>query len=175
MKKFFALALALALTLALSVTCFAETVKLDALGEKATQDVNVTYQAGGTSATVYGVDVVFDDMTFNYTAASQGTWDPATHDYVDIAEAKWDKTSAKVTVTNHSNAAIVATVAYAAGEYDGGVVVAVENGTLNLASAVDTAYAAAPSAFATVKVSGHAAKDDTVVGTITVTIAAPQA
>ena len=170
MKKFFALALALVLTFALAVTCFAAIAK-DGSGSEST-NVKVSYTAGGSSATVYGVDVVFEDMTFNYTAASQGTWDPDSHTYVDIAEAKWDKTSANVTVTNHSNAAIVATVAYAKGEYQGGVVVAVENATLNLDSAVDTLYAAAPSAAATVKVSGHAAQGETVIGSITVTIAA---
>ena len=177
MKKFFALALALVLTMALAVTCFAADAEGLKVGEKATQDVNVTYQAGGTSATVYGVDVVFEDMSFTYTAASQGTWDPDSHTYKNIADPTWSKSSANVTVTNHSNAAIVATVAYDAGEYEGDVVVTVENGTLNLGSAVDTDYDAAPNGVATVKVSGDAAKGDNakVVGTITVTIAAPQA
>ena len=175
MKKFFALALALVLTCALAVTCFADSIT--AIDGTATKNVNVTYQAGGISATVYGVDVVFEDMSFTYTAQSQGTWDPDSHTYVDIDEATWNKTSANVTVTNHSNAAIVATVSYDAGTYEGDVVVTVENGTLNLGSAVDTAYAAAPNGVATVKVSGDAAKGDNakVVGAITVTIAAPQA
>ena len=173
MKKFFALALALVLTFALAVTCFAAK-DITAVGGSKSETVKVAYNPGGTSATVYGVDVVFEDMTFNYTAASQGTWDPDTHTYKDIAAAEWDKTSATVTVTNHSNAAIVATVAYDAGEYEGAVVVTVSNPTLNLESAVETAVGAAPTGVATVNVAGDAAQGESVVGTVTVTIAAAQ-
>lgn len=175
MKKFFALALALALTMALAVTCFAAK-DITAVGGSKSETVKVNYNEGGKSDTIYGVDVVFEDMTFTYTAASQGTWDPDTHTYKDIDAATWSKSSANVTVTNHSNAAIVATVAYDGGEYDGDVVVDVVNGTLNLGSAVDTATNAAPKGVATVKVSGDAAKGDSnkVVGKVTVTIAAAQ-
>ena len=171
MKKILCIALVLVMTFALSVTCFAAK-DITAVDGFKSETVKVGYNEGDKSATVYGVDVVFEAMTFNYTAASQGTWDPDTHTYKDIAAAKWDKTEAKVTVTNHSNAAIVATVAYAKGDYNGAVKVEVENATLNLASAVDTTVNAAPSAFATVKVSGDAAKGESVVGTVTVTIAA---
>ena len=172
MKKFFALALALVLTAAMAVTCFAATYTIKEIGGTATENVKVVYNEGGKSAPVYGVDVVFEDMTFKYTAASQGTWDPDSHTYVDIAQATWDKTSANVTVTNHSNAPIAASVVYAAGTYEGGVVVNVENGEFTLDSATGTAYEAAPNKTAIVKVSGDAAKGESVVGTITVTIAA---
>ena len=177
MKKFFALALALVLTCTLAVTCFAADAKLDALGETATNDVNVTYQAGGTSATVYGVDVVFDDMTFTYTAASQGTWDPDSHTYKDIDAATWSKTSANVTVTNHSNAAVAVAVTYAnVQDYEGEVEIAVTNGSFTLESAVGTALNAAPTNTAVVNISGDAASTDnnTKIGTVTVTISAPQ-
>ena len=172
MKKFFALALALVLTAAMAVTCFAADIT--ALGGTKTETVKVQYNEGGTSAIVYGVDVVFDEMTFTYTAASQGTWNPDTHSYEDVAQATWNKTSANVKVTNHSNAPIAASVVYDAGTYEGGVVVAVENGSFTLDSATGTAYAAAPNKTAIVKVSGDAAKGESVVGTITVSIAAAQ-
>ena len=178
MKKFFALALALALTLALSVTCFAANAELDALGEKATNDVNVTYQAGGTSATVYGVDVVFDDMSFTYTAASQGTWDPDSHTYKDIEAATWNKTSANIKVTNHSNAAVAVAVTYANVQgYEGAVEASISNGTFTLNSAVDTTTANAPTNTAVLNISGAAASTDnnTKIGTVTVTISAPAA
>ena len=177
MKKFFALALALALTFAMAVTCFAATAKIKNLPGTAEENITITYSEGGSSAILYGVDVVFEDMNFTYTAASQGTWDIETHTYKDVAEATWNKTSATVKVTNHSNAPIVATVAYEKAEgYEGGVQVEVEDATLNLGSAVGTAVAEAPNAVATVKISGDAAAGDTakVIGTITVSIAAPQ-
>ena len=173
MKKFFALALALALTMALAVTCFAAK-DINAVGGSKSETVKVGYIEGGKSATVYGVDVSFEAMTFNYTAASQGTWDPDTHTYKDIDAAEWDKTEAKVTVTNHSNAAIVATVSYAKGDYTGNVKVDIVNATLNIGSAVETAVGDAPQGVATVKVSGDAAKGESVIGTVTVTIAAAQ-
>lgn len=178
MKKFFAIALALALTLTLAVTCLAaEKQTINAIDGTATEDVKVAYTPAEFSEIVYGVDVVFEDMTFTYAAAVQGTWNPETHDYDDAVEAKWTKNTATVTVTNHSNAAIVATVAYANAdaEYDGDVEITVENATLNLDSAVDTAVGAAPSAAATVKASGTATAADAAldkIGTVTVSIAA---
>ena len=179
MKKFFALALALALTLALAVTCFAAVeAEIEAIDGTATNDVNVTYQAGGTSATVYGVDVVFDDMTFTYTAASQGTWDPDSHTYKDIAGATWSKTSANIKVTNHSNAAVAVTVSYAnVQDYEGDVEASISNGTFTLDSAVGTQTAAAPNNTAVLNISGAAASTDnnTKIGTVTVTIATPTA
>ena len=175
MKKLFALALALVLTFALAVTCFAAN-DITSIGGTATNDVNVTYVAGGTSATVYGVDVVFDDMTFTYTAESEGTWDPDTHTYVDIDEAEWNKTSANIKVTNHSNTAVAVTVSYAnVADYEGDVDISVSNGTFTLASAVGTEKAAAPNNTAVLNVSGAAASTDnnTKIGTVTVTIATP--
>ena len=175
MKKLFALALALVLSCTLAVTCFAANIT--ALGDTATNDVNVTYQAGDTSAIVYGVDVVFDDMSFTYTAASQGTWDPDTHTYVDIDQVTWNKTSANIKVTNHSNAAVAVAVTYANVQgYEGAVEASISNGTFTLDSAVDTAVAEAPSKTAVLNIGGAAAATDnnTKIGTVTVTIAAAQ-
>ena len=180
MKKFFALALALVLTCALAVTCFAEyTPTMDALTDSATNDVKVTYVAGGTSAEIYAVDVVFDEMNFTYTAASEGTWDPETHTYKNIEEAKWNKTSAAIKVTNHSNVALDVTVTYAkAATYEGAVTPTISNGEFELARATaGSEFAAAPTATATlnigagVPVSGNT---NLTIGTVTVAIAAAQ-
>jgi len=178
MKKFFAISLALVMVLALSVTCFAAyTPTMDALADTATKDVTVTYVAGGTSAEIYAVDVVFDDMSFTYTAASEGTWDPSTHTYKDIDAAEWNKTSAAITVTNHSNVAIDVTVSYEKADgYTGAVAPSITNGEFELARATaGSEFAAAPTATATlnigagVPVSGN---ENLTIGTITVAIAA---
>lgn len=180
MKKFFALALALALTLALAVTCFAAyTPTMDALSDEATQNVKVTYVAGGTSAEIYAVDVVFDEMNFTYTAASEGTWDPETHTYKNIDAAEWNKTSANIKVTNHSNVALDVTVSYAkdAG-YTGAVAPSITNGEFELARATEGSdFADAPTATATLNIGAGvpvAGNENLKIGTVTVTIAAAQ-
>ena len=173
MKKLFALALALVLTFALAVTCFAATANTST---PATNAVKATYKAGTSSdTTVYSVDVTFGDMNFTYTDKSTGTWDPATHSYPDTVAAKWDKTTAEITVKNHSNAAVAVTVSYAkdAG-YTGEVTGNITNGSFDLATAVNTAVENAPSATATLTISGTPVDgvDNTTIGTVTVSIAA---
>ena len=166
MKKFFALALALVLTCTLAVTCFAATTA-------GTGDVKATYVAGTTSAVVYDVDVSFGDMAFTYTAASQGTWDPDTHTYKNIADATWTvgENQNKITVTNHSNAAVAVTVSYAKATGFDGITGTVTNGSFNLATAVGTAKENAPTNTATLNLSGDLAAGTTAatVGTLTVT------
>ena len=179
MKKFFALALALVLTFALAVTCFAEYVpEMDALGESATQNVTVSYQAGAAAATVYSVDVVFESMAFTYKDTVMGTWNPETHSYNGTVDAHWEDADANITVTNHSNAAVAVTVAFAAnGEYTGDATASITDGaSFTLESAVDTAFEAAPSDTATLTVAGTGTAGETaaVIGTVTVTIAAAQ-
>ena len=176
MKKFLSLALALMMVLALSVTCFAATSTITANGGTATGDISATYQAGATDGEiVYSVDVEFGDMTFVYTAAGTTKWDPATHSYPASAAAGWDKTTATITVTNHSNTALTATLAVNKGEYTGPVTAQLDKTTLNIASAVGTAVDQAPAASATLTIGGVPANAaDNFTGSVTVTIA-PQA
>ena len=173
MKKLFALALALVLTFALAVTCFAATANTTT---PATGAVKATYTAGATDDDkVYSVDVTFGDMNFTYTDTATGAWDPATHTYPDTTPAAWDKTTAEITVKNHSNAAVAVTVSYAkdAG-YTGAVTGNITNGSFDLATAVGTAVENAPSATATLTISGAPVDgvDNTTIGTVTVSIAA---
>ena len=170
MKKFFAFALALALTLALSVTCFAATVP-----STATNDVKATYAATANDTTpVYSVDVAFGDMEFTYTDAAK-TWNPETHQYeLQGATGAWTCATDdnKITVTNHSNAAVTATLAYAAENAYNTVTGSFDKATLNLGSAAENNQAVSASAYLTL--AGTLASGTTAqkVGTITVTLAA---
>ena len=137
-------------------------------------DVKATYEAGGTSTTVYSVDLEWGAMTFTYTDAFEGTWNPATHSYDGATAASWAATGNTVKVTNHSNKAVDVTFAYAkASGYES------VTGTLDvtnqvLATAVGTEVASAPNVTSTLTLSGaldSSATTATKVGTVTVTIA----
>lgn len=112
MKKLIATALALTMTLSLSTTALAGgNVNGAGLGS---QDINVTakYNDGATEPTVYSVDLTWEDMTFTYNESDTRIWDPDTHTYTDITSAGWDKVTAAVTATNHSNTAVTVSFTY---------------------------------------------------------------
>ena len=168
MKKIIAIALALVLTLALAVTCLAAEVPAAQNG-----DVKATYATGATADTVYSVNVAFGDMAFTYTAESEGTWNPETHAFDDKTPAAWTCTENqnKVTVTNHSNAAVNVTVTYAKATGYEGITGTVANDTFTLATAVGTAKAEAPTNTATLTLDGALASTHTAgakIGTVTV-------
>ena len=172
MKKFLSIALALVLTLALSVTCFAEVIKIDNNEvDKATKTVTAKYVGPSYSTDVYGVDVEFGAMEFTYTAAQQGTWDPDTHSYTGAAAATWTADGNTVEVTNHSNVDITVTVAYANAQGVTGVTGTVTNGTFDLAAGVVDAYDDAATGTATLTLAGEIAAANDAIGTVTVSIA----
>lgn len=175
MKKIIAAALALTMTLGLSTTAFAAEGSVNGAGTGAQDPINVTakYNDGATTPTVYSVDLTWEDMTFTYNASGTRTWNPDTHTYTDTTSAGWDKTTAEVTATNHSNAAVNVTVAYAqTGDY--GVTGTLSNANFNLAAGVEGDYANAASDKATLTISGTpnstVTAEGVTVGTITVTI-----
>lgn len=175
MKKITTLLAAAALTCAMGTTAFAADQTGVNTGDY-TADVKGTYQAGGASATMYSVDITWEDMSFTYTAAGQGTWDPENHSYTGGSEASWSS-SKNITVTNHSNAAVTATAAFQAdpGYTDVTMTFGEKNGN-TIATAVGTQVSAAPSATITVTPGGTLAKSANGgrIGEITVTIAAAQ-
>ena len=79
MKKMISIILALMLSLCMSITAFAAEINIRD-GSTST-DVKGTYVSGGSTATVYSVDVVWGSMEFTYTDAFTGTWNPVTHGY----------------------------------------------------------------------------------------------
>ena len=115
-------------------------------------------------------------MDFTYTGASQGTWNPVTHTYEGATEGGWSNNTPAITVTNHSNVAVNATLGFTA-NVTGVVGTFTEaSGTendnvLELATAEGTEVANAPTATANFGISGAAIDANKALGTITVTIA----
>ncbi len=142
------------------------------------REITVTgvYQAGTSSADEkISVDIVWETMDFTYTAPSQGTWNPATHAYDGQTEGGWSDNTPAITVKNHSNVAVNATLGFTA-DVAGVVGTFTEaSGTendsvLELATAVGTEAANAPTATANFGISGAAIDANKTLGTITVTI-----
>ena len=135
-----------------------------------------TYTPGAAADEIISVDVAWDAMDFTYTGASQGTWNPATHAYEGATEGSWSDNTPAITVTNHSNVAVNATLGFTA-NVTGVVGTFTEaSGTendniLNLATAEGTTLENAPTATANFGISGAAIDADKTLGTITVTIA----
>ena len=111
MKKILAVALALTMIVGMSIPAFAAyegentVIPLTAGYDKATAVLD-------TSVIVYDVNVTYDAMTFNFTETANKTiWNPAELDYTGtqtVTGGTWEnnKTTANITVTNKSNAAL---------------------------------------------------------------------
>ena len=173
MKKLFAALLAGAMLASMSVTAFAATND----GITPTDiTVNGTYTPGAMADEKISVDIAWDAMNFTYTGASQGTWNPETHAYEGATEGGWSNNTPAITVTNHSNVAVNATLGFTA-SVDGVIGTFTEtSGTendkvLELATAVGTTLENAPKATANFGISGAAIDADKTLGTITVAIA----
>ena len=174
MKKLFAALLAVAMLASVSVTAFAAETN------NGTQDTEITvngsFVSGTAGSSVISVDIEWDAMDFTYTGASQGTWNPATHAYDGQTEGGWSDNTPSITVKNHSNVAVNATLGFTPA-VDGVVGTFTEaSGTandniLNLATAEGTEVANAPTATANFGISGAAIDADKTLGTITVSIA----
>lgn len=131
MKKFASLILALAMVFSLCISANAAEPEVitDVTAGSNTSDSNVeiTFTENPTG-TVYRVTVQWNSLAFSYVKASQGSWDPDTHTYINTTASTWVDTDPDaatvdviadggstitrnnaITVTNHSNAAISAT------------------------------------------------------------------
>lgn len=173
MKKLIALFLTAMLILTVSVTAFAaDSGTIGAAGGSQTIDVSAKYTDSTLTSTVYSVDLVWEAMSFTYTAAGSKTWNPATHTYTNSTTGSWSD-GKTITVTNHSNAAITAGFAYSASEGFTAATGSFTASTLPLATAVDTALSAAPNASTTFSLAGTLPGTQTVsnkIGAITVTL-----
>ena len=138
-------------------------------------EISGTYTPGAAADEIISVDVAWEAMDFTYTGASQGTWNPVTHTYEGATEGGWSNNTPAITVTNHSNVAVNATLGFTA-NVTGVVGTFTEaSGTendnvLELATAEGTEVANAPTATANFGISGAAIDADKTLGTITVTI-----
>lgn len=176
MKKLIATLLTMSLAVGMGTTAFAAAGN-GTVGENGKQAIDVTarYTGGATTDTTYSVDIEWEDMTFTYHESGSRTWNPADHTYTDSTTAGWDKTTADITVTNHSNADVDIDLTYApvAGTDVYGVL---DTLSYRLAAGVENEYANAESKTSTFTISGKPSAavtaDGIKVGTITVAVSA---
>lgn len=144
-------------------------------------EVNGVFQAGKEAGVKISVDVSWDEMSFTYVDGDKGEWQPDKHSYAEDAVGAWENETKTITVTNHSNAAVTATLSFATSvnglvgsfnENSG----TVNDGILMLSRADEGASLGelnnAPTAFAEFGVSGKKITGNTRLGVITVSIAA---
>lgn len=182
MKKFFAFVSALALALSLAaVPAFAAGDTIDTATGSSSHAVTATYDAGsgggsggGSGTVVYSVNIEWGAMKFTYTAASAGKWDPDTHTYGEDTKASWSSNNTNtVKITNHSNAAVTATLSYSPAAGFESINGTFDKATINLATAENTTLANAPTETARLTLTGELASttaDNTTIGTVTVTL-----
>jgi len=173
-NRIFSIVLAFVLCLFMSINVFAAT-PLEEDGATDSKDVTAGYVAGQASAPVYKVDISWGSMTFTYTAASTGTWNPSTHVYDGAVPAAWtfEENANKITVTNHSNAAVTAVITEE--NVTQGLTFSWDNDTLELATADNGENGAAgtpttASALLTVSGTLTASEEPVTIGTVTVTL-----
>lgn len=175
LKKITSLLAAAAMVCTMSTTAFAADQNGVSTGD---YDANVfgTYQAGGSADTVYSVDIAWTDMSFTYTDAGEGTWNPENHEYTGGSEAAWTSSDDSITVTNHSNAAVTATASYKADAGYESTTMTFGNNGATVATAVGTQRNSAPKATITVTPTGTLSQSANggKIGTITVEIATTQ-
>ncbi len=120
--------------------------------------------------TVYSVDVVWNDLAFEYTDGTV-VWNPLEHSYnVPKVGAGWTDKIGKVTVDNHSNEAVNIEVIFEPAEKaNGTVMLIVENPAYPLASAVGTSFEEAPRGISYIRAEGIPESNDSL-GKITVVV-----
>ena len=177
-KKLFAVALAAALICVMTIPAFAEagSTTFNSQTKTTSFDVTGTYEQGGSSGTVYSVDITWGSMSFKYTDASDGTWDPSSHTYKDGSAGQWscDEGANVITVKNHSNAGVTVNFAYnPESTYSGITGTFSASASLSLENAEGTKVDNAPSGSVSLGLDG--ALDTTAsnakIGTVTVTLA----
>lgn len=149
MKKLFVTLLAFSLIACMAFSANAATVtSVEAGSNTASQQITITLTDSTTSGTtttptVYSVDVAWSAVALTYTLTGNGEnqeilWNPGNHRYElssegDTLTGAWDNDSFDVTVTNHSNAAIVASIELP--ENQNGVIFSADSSEINVARA----------------------------------------
>ena len=170
MKKFITLAMTFIMIIVMATSSFAATV---GAGGNATENVDVIINKDEVQ-TVYSVDIAWGSLDFTYSLG-EGEWNPADHT-VTGGTPGWNNPEAKITVTNHSNAAVNIEAVFADDQTtasQNGVTATLTDNTFTLAAGKLNDYAGAANAQTTVTVTGTPSTEDTfTVGTITVTVSA---
>lgn len=165
--------IATVLCLAMLASCFALLSSAEnPIDASENISVKASYVTLDTVPEMYAVDIDFGSMEFTYEI-NLGAWNPEIHDF-DDAGAAWicAEDANRISITNHSNIAIEATLSYNQGSGYESIGGSFDKSTLELDSAVDTLYEEAPADKAYLTLSGEYGGDETFVkvGTVTVTI-----
>lgn len=134
LKKFLSLAMAsamLTLTMATGVTAFAD---ITVSGGQSQGAVKVKTTGSTANPRSYNVSVDWDSLEFEYNFGTR-TWDPAKHDYKVDPQSGWTKSTADITVTNHSNVGVTVSVTYSAAGQNYGISGSITGGRGTLESA----------------------------------------
>lgn len=172
-KRFLTSALAAVMAIGMAVPAFAEPMNMPVYG---------TYSEDGTADKViaYAYQAP-ESMSFTYSEASLGTWNPETHEYEGAGgEGGWTADGdVSVTVINHSNTAIRVRPAYTAEVGQEDVKVGFSKPDFTIATAVGTEVAEAPSDSFTVGMTGESAgltsgDDNVLLGHVTLRVEAAE-
>ena len=111
MKKLFTLTLAILLTLALTTAALAASTVTDTTqNNTVTTEVYASVNHTNNTTPVYAVDITWDDLSFIYSYGS--SWNPGDLSYNDSQLGSWQDANGSLTVSNRSNADVVATVLF---------------------------------------------------------------
>ncbi len=107
------------------------------------RDLTVNYQGRLPSDPVYSLDVAWenDDVSFDYDGGSEGTWKPQDHTFEGFRPAEWKDNQLKVTVVNHSNVGVKATLTVVDADADDDLTVTPESAEEILETAEEKAVA----------------------------------
>ncbi len=132
------------------------------------KDLTVQYTELTPADKVYSLDITWenDDVAFEYVGGKEGTWNPTNHTFEGVEDAKWLDRDLKVTVVNHSNAGVKATLTVADQDADDQLLVTPESAEEVLATAEDTSVANAPKAEFTLTINGTPTGDVDRVSTV---------
>lgn len=171
MKKILAISLVVVMMAALAISAFAvDTITKVDTENVSTGNITITNTVTINEAKVYSVDIVWTNTAIAVETTNTKTWVPATHSYTENVVTTWgDDDKVTVTVTNHSNAAVKATLAAPA--VTDGVTFTPDKTEATIATAVGTARDAAPADTFTITPSGNTTVA-TINATATVTITA---
>lgn len=171
MRKFMMFLFAIGLLMGTSIPAFAA----ENIGRNESREIDVTakYDSSTSTPNVYSVDIDWSSMTFTYTQSETKKWNASDHSYSTVSEGGWDKTSATVTVTNHSNVSVNVDLTYTA-VAGTGVTGRLTNASDTLNAGEEGNYNGADSVTATLTISGTPTSTITSegvkIGTIKVTI-----
>lgn len=176
MRQVTAVAMATMMVAGLGTSVQAQTVT--SVPKEESQNVQATYNASTEAGTVYSVDITWGSLEYKYTVDTEGVWDPEKHEYTGAIEGAWSAEDGadKITVTNHSNAAVKAELKYEQEDGYNAVTGSFNQEELYIETAEGTEKGNAPKKEAKLTLEGKLNKgvDEQKVGTATVTISAAE-